>query len=312
VKELRRVLVVVDPTAASHPAVEKGAHLARLARAHLELVISDYSPEIAPRHFFDAETYDVAAARYRAPHVDKLEALASPLRAQGLTVDVDVQLETPLHIAILRKIRAVEPDIVVKDTHYHTVIRRTLLTNTDWHLIRECPVPLLLVRREPWSSEAPRVGAAVDPGHVRDEPAVLDHAILDAAERLKATCGAQTFAVHVFAALRGLRAGAAQNDEWGVGRGAFGKVVQELRAARQREFERLFEGRSFAPADRFFLDGDVIETLPLFVAEQNADILVLGAVARGRAYELFVGSTAERLLDRLPCDVLIVKAVAAA
>jgi universal stress protein E len=308
---LQRILVVVDPTAASHPAVEKGAHLARIAHAHLELVICDYSSEIAPSHFADAETYDVAAERYRAPHTDKLEALASPLRTLGLSVDVDVQLETPLHVAILRKIRATRPDIVVKDTHYHTVIRRTLLTNTDWHLIRECPVPLLLVRRESWTGGPLRVGAAVDPGHLRDEPAALDRAILDAVERLKTTCGAHTFAVHVFAALRGLRTGAAQNDECSFGRGALGKVVQELRAARHEQFERLLQGRAFAPAERFFLDGDVIETLPLFVAEQNADILALGAVARGRAYELFVGSTAERLLDRLPCDVLIVKATGA-
>jgi universal stress protein E len=35
--------------------------------------------------------------------------------------------------------------------------------------------------------------------------------------------------------------------------------------------------------------------------------MVMGAISRGRLERVFVGSTAERLLDRLPCDVLVVK-----
>jgi universal stress protein E len=34
---------------------------------------------------------------------------------------------------------------------------------------------------------------------------------------------------------------------------------------------------------------------------------VLGAIARGRLRERLIGSTAERVLDRLPCDTLVVK-----
>jgi universal stress protein E len=39
----------------------------------------------------------------------------------------------------------------------------------------------------------------------------------------------------------------------------------------------------------------------------EADIMVLGAIARRGLTRLFIGSTAEILLDRLPCDVLTVK-----
>ena len=34
----------------------------------------------------------------------------------------------------------------------------------------------------------------------------------------------------------------------------------------------------------------------------------MGAVARSRAFELLLGATAERLLERVACDVLIVNA----
>jgi universal stress protein E len=33
----------------------------------------------------------------------------------------------------------------------------------------------------------------------------------------------------------------------------------------------------------------------------------MGAISRSRLRELFIGSTAERILDRLHCDVLVVK-----
>jgi universal stress protein E len=53
--------------------------------------------------------------------------------------------------------------------------------------------------------------------------------------------------------------------------------------------------------------GSAVEVLPRLVERLRADVLVMGAVSRSRLQELFVGSTAERVLDRLGCDVLVVK-----
>ena len=78
------------------------------------------------------------------------------------------------------------PDLVVKDTHYHSVIRRTVFTNTDWNLIRTCPAPLLLAKPGEWRAP-PTLLAALDPGHLGDKPAALDHDILDAAQLLAGT-----------------------------------------------------------------------------------------------------------------------------
>ncbi|MGH8313881.1 MAG: universal stress protein, partial [Steroidobacterales bacterium] len=44
-----------------------------------------------------------------------------------------------------------------------------------------------------------------------------------------------------------------------------------------------------------------------YVAENEIDIMVLGAVARSSLQRVLIGSTAERLLDRLPCDILVIK-----
>ena len=44
------------------------------------------------------------------------------------------------------------------------------------------------------------------------------------------------------------------------------------------------------------------------IAERiGADVVVMGAVARNRWKRLLIGATAERTLEHLPCDLLIVK-----
>jgi universal stress protein E len=47
--------------------------------------------------------------------------------------------------------------------------------------------------------------------------------------------------------------------------------------------------------------------LPRVTESLAASLLVMGAVSRSRLQEIFLGSTAERVLDRIGCDVLVVK-----
>jgi hypothetical protein len=56
-------------------------------------------------------------------------------------------------------------------------LKQTLLTDTDWHLLRFCPKPLLLSKSRQWQ-DSPIVVAAVDPLHGSDPNAALDHEIM--------------------------------------------------------------------------------------------------------------------------------------
>ena len=54
-------------------------------------------------------------------------------------------------------------------------------------------------------------------------------------------------------------------------------------------------------------DGTAVEVLPRVAAELATDIAVMGAISRSQVQERLIGSTAERTLDRLSCDILVVK-----
>jgi len=55
------------------------------------------------------------------------------------------------------------------------------------------------------------------------------------------------------------------------------------------------------------LEGETRELLVGLTQKRKTDILVIGAVSRSAAKRLLVGSTAESVLDHVPCDILIVK-----
>jgi universal stress protein E len=62
------------------------------------------------------------------------------------------------------------------------------------------------------------------------------------------------------------------------------------------------------PAERVHLEqGAANEVLPRVAESLGAALVVMGAVSRSRLQEVFLGSTAERVLDRIGCDVLVVK-----
>jgi universal stress protein E len=53
--------------------------------------------------------------------------------------------------------------------------------------------------------------------------------------------------------------------------------------------------------------GDTRQMLVESTDQLQADALVMGAVSRSAFERFFVGSTAEAVLDKLSCDVLILK-----
>jgi universal stress protein E len=303
---IKTILVVVDPTVEESAAVAKAACIARATGARLELYICDFSPELDAARYFDPATLAVAVEPVAARHQLHLDRLAAPLRAAGHEVAVSVGFENPLHEGIVRQVSRLQPDLVVKDTHYHGVLRRSLFTNTDWYLIRDCPVPLLLTKQFAWH-EPIRIAAAVDPNHPGDVGALLDHDIIDRAADLATALGATPSIVHVFSTLHLITIDPGMAGAPGAPLPLDPGVVEALRTLHQAQLEGLAQQHRIAARNTWLVEGIVVYALPDFVAEHGIDVVALGAIARSRLRERVIGSTAERVLDRLPSDLLIVR-----
>jgi len=303
---IQQILAIIDPTTRAQPCVNKAARLAEALHAELELFICDTLSELRATRFTAAQVYEMALEERRAQHKGQLEVLAAPLRQKGLKVSTDVAFEDSLHEGIVQKVRAVGADLVFKDTHYHGPIRRALFTNTDWHLIRECPAPLLLTKPAVWRALV-RFAAAVDPGHVDDKPASLDRELLATTEQLASALHGEARAVHVFNPLPLLASMAPVGAATGGASFADGELLVKMREAHERDFDALIAAYPAFAGRADVIDGAPPTVLPDYVLDKETDVVVMGAVARRALRRLMLGSTAERLLDRLPCDILVMK-----
>jgi universal stress protein E len=305
-KRLDRILAVLDPTATRQPALARAATLARRAGSVLELFICDFDPSLTGQPFFDTDRLRRLREGFVSERLVYLEEAARDLRAGGLEVETHVRWDNPVYRGIVRRVEESSPDLVVKDTHHHTALRRTLYTHTDWNLIRTCPVPLLLAKDGDWPG-VPQVLAALDPGHHGDKPAALDHDILDWAQRFAALLGGEVHAVHAFFPAALVAASTAMGGPPLVSGGTVADIVEGERRRIGEMLGGIVAAHALAPERVRLEQGAASEVLPRVADELPASLMIMGAVSRSRLQEVFLGSTAERVLDRAACDLLVVK-----
>ncbi|MFO1467797.1 MAG: universal stress protein [Steroidobacteraceae bacterium] len=302
---IKSVLVFIDPRVGEHPAIAKAARIAAGFRARLVLSIVEPSSAACASNFLDAATCRLAQDRLILPHRGRLETLAEPLRDAGLTVDTEVVLETPLAAAMLAQIKALRPSLVVMDTHPHSLLRRAFLSHLDWFLLRESPAPLLLAKPRAWGPGPLHIAGAVDPGHPDDKPWSLDHEILGTLEYLSTGFPCELSVVNAFCSLEEFaELGTGGSPEYAA------SVVTPVAAARRQQADalrQLLAGHQLERERVHLVEGSPVEALPSFVSHHRIDLLVMGVISRGRLFEHFIGSTAERMLDEIECDVLALK-----
>jgi universal stress protein E len=174
-------------------------------------------------------------------------------------------------------------------------------------LIRGCTSPLLLVKPTHWSS-AIRTLAAVDPGHAADKPAALDHEICEWGVTLANALQGEAHAVHMyFPSALLIASAAATGVPVAVATGVEQQMIEDERQSRLKLVQDITKIHNLAPERTRLMLGSAVDLLSEEAERVRADVVVMGAVSRSRLQRVFVGNTAERVLDHLPCDVLVVK-----
>ncbi len=301
---IKQIMSVVDPTAENQPALEKAAWLAEKTGAKLELFICYYNEYLSGDRLFDSPSLEKARAEILNGQEQHLAKLAEPLTARGIEVTTTAVWDHPLYEGIVRHAAATGADIVCKDTHHHSAVSRALLTNTDWNLIRACAAPLWLVKPRPLADN-PVFIASIDPLNEHDKPAALDDEILLRAKAIAEAGDGEVRAFHSYDP-RIAVATATANAYIPVSL-PFDEIEKQMREQHEQRFNEVTTFHDIDPSKAHLMSGLTHEELPALAEETNADVVVMGAVSRNRWKRLFIGATAERTLEHLPCDLLIVK-----
>jgi universal stress protein E len=291
---IKHILVVVDPSAgARQAAVDKAAHLARPFGASIELLICDVESAR------DDNVFVRTVHPSNTELLDLLDGLAAPLLEQGLRVSKRLIYGKSLHGSLLDYIRESAANLVIKDTHHHSFVRRTFLTNTDWYLAHDSTVPLMLTKNKEWR-RPPVVMAAVDPKTKGGE----DGSILNCAASLAARLDGHLHVIHAFvpaAFAAALATGTLCKSR------DYTDAVQVENSYRYRQIQHLVSVYGVAPRHLHVEMGTPKDCLTSRVAQHDVDVVVIGASPHGRWHRMLIGSTGSEILESLPCDILIAR-----
>lgn len=298
-----RILVVVDPTRDDEQAcVSRGAWLAKKLDVGLDLLICDYEQMMSGgNRFFDTPALGELREHIIHSNRERLDKIAKPLVADGLDVVVSSVWDAPLDEGIIRHVMRTEPKIVVKETHYHTKLKRALMHNTDWNLVRWCPEPLWLAKPQAWPENATII-ASVDPTHADDKHAHLDDQILNPASLLAEKLGCDLHAFHSFVPPSAAMVTPMETQTF-----SMAGIDENMRASQEESVKKLLDGYEVDEKNVHIMTGAPHHLLPDLADDISAGLVVMGAIARNALQRVFVGSTSERVLDKLPCDLLVVK-----
>ncbi len=303
-QNISKIVTVIDPTAESQPALDRAAWLAKRTGAELELLICYYNEYLSGDRLFDSPSLEKARAEVIDSHAQELEKLAEPYRKDDIVVSSAAVWDHPLHEGIVRHAVESGADIVFKDTHHHSAIARALLTNTDWNLIRTCPVPLWLVKPGD-IAEQPTFVASIDPMNEHDKPAALDDEILQTGKLLASSVSGKLHAFHCYDP-RIAVATATANAYIPVSL-PFDEIEQQMHDEHEQRFNEITGFHGIDRDNTHLVPGMTHEELPDQANALKADVVIMGAVSRNRWKRLFIGATAERTLEFVPCDMLIIK-----
>jgi universal stress protein E len=301
----RNILCVLEFDNYPEQVMDRAIWIAKSRNCDLRLLVCDpVTDRLGESFIYLLESQDIAES-INESRDEAIKSLAAKAEATGLSVDVNLSTERNVADVVRREADACEPHYVVKGTHYHSPSERPPLSHADWDLIRDLDYPLWIVKPGAWQ-DPPVIVAAVDPVHAHDKPAHLDNRIIERAQSIAETHGGSLLVVHTYQSLDEL----ASRATWAVKPKKL--PVEDLNRKIHDEHDRalriLGETRGLPEDTLHLIPGRAHEVLPAFARQHGASLVVMGALARSKLKQRIVGSTAARVLDHMPCDVLVAHA----
>jgi universal stress protein E len=300
----QNILVVIDPSTDEQKALKRAIDLASKinhnradkTKVSAFLSIFDFSYEMTT--ILSSEERDVMR---QSVIKDKELWLESIIHELNPNIEIDCQViwhNRPFE-AIIEQVINQGYDLVIKGTHQHDKFKSVVFTPTDWHVLRKCPCPVLLVKEHEWPNNG-NIIAAVNVGSDEAEHHSLNVKITEEAKQLAQLIQANVHLVNSFP-------------------GTPVNIAIEIPEFNSTEYNdtmlKHHEQAMITHANRFdisVVNTHVKEGLPETVIEQVADnldaeLVILGTIGRTGISAALIGNTAEHVIDQLNCDVLALK-----
>ena len=294
---IKRIIAVIDPTKDDQNALARSIDLAKKSGASITafMTVYDFSYEMTTML-----SGDEREAMRQAVLKDRelwLKELISPY--QNINIDTQVIWHNRPYEAIINTVINDKYDLVIKGTHQHGTLKAVIFTPTDWHILRKCPCPVLLVKDHEWPANG-NIIAALNVGSDEDEHQSLNKKITEEAQCLADLIGSNVHLVNSFP-------GTPVNIAIEIPEFNASEYNSTMLNHHQKAMNTHAEQFGIPTENTHVIEGlpqDVIETI---ANDLDAELVVLGTIGRTGLSATFIGNTAEHVIDKLNCDVLALK-----
>ena len=309
-KRFKSILCVVNTNIQDTVAMEHAVKLADRNQASLTVV--EVIDEIPPNTTLFERTMSSIdlQAELIAVHQNRLQELVLPW---GQKTEIKTKVLTGiLFLEVIYEVLRNQHDLVFKTAESGVLLDR-VFGSDDMHLLRKCPSPVWLFK--PGSPKAYQtILAAVDvdvdyPQEELNTRYLLIQQILDMASSLALSESAELHIVHSWRAkYEGAMSGAFMARPKHEVASYVKSVKQQHALNMNGNIDRL--GKDILEClnpEKHLVRGDPCKEIPAFAMEIQADLVVMGTVARTGISGFVIGNTAETILSQLDCSVLAIK-----
>ncbi|ATC95030.1 universal stress protein UspE [Pseudoalteromonas tunicata] len=295
---IKKILAVLDPSKEQQKGLLRSFELARKSGASITAFLSVYDFSYEMTTMLSLEERDLMRSAVIKSREDWIKSLIGPY-LNDLNIDLKVVWHNRPFEAVIQTVLSDGYDMVIKGTHQHDTLKSVLFTPTDWHLIRKCPCPVLLVKEHDWQKQG-SILAAVHSSCEDKEHQGLNHKIIKDAQFIAQLVQAD---VHLVNSYAGTPINIAiEIPEFNVAE--FNTSVKNHHLKCTAELAEQF---SVAPTHCHVKEGLPEDVIPVVANELDVELVVIGTVGRTGLSAALMGNTAEHVIDGLNCDVLALK-----
>jgi nucleotide-binding universal stress UspA family protein len=308
--QIARVLYLSEPESEQAEAIRQAAAFARLNQA--ELTVLEVLPEVRAQfnplpHELDINQLETAL------HSQRLQALSALIDELQLGMNVSVEVKNGKRfVETIRTVMAGEYDFLIKLAENPPWLER-LFGSDDMHLLRKCPCPLWIIKPGEQTPQSKVLLAldfdTTDPGSALNP---LNQSLLQLSADMVRDKAKQLHILHCWQAPDEmmLKAWGNLNDQQAQ------RYTKLEKTAHQQSMQRIADyiNPQLGESDQesryaFFhlIEGLAQKLIPTQARSIGADLLVMGSVARTGIRGVFIGNTAEMVLEQVTCSVLVIK-----
>ncbi|MGM0571035.1 universal stress protein [Marinobacter sp.] len=289
---MKKLLIVMDPEHKHQMALSRGIELARATGASLEVVA--FAHEYLEAISDETETQEAARKAVTDQRQRWLEQVLALCACDDLEIESTTVWTKRIHEWLIRRCARAPVDAVIKTGNRSETF---LYTPTDWHLIRECPAPVMLVAENKWNRARP-ILAAVDLGSDKPAKKALNHRIIAQARQLADALETDLQLVHA------LHTSVILADMDLVDTEARDR---KRKAALKPQVEHLCHTWHLKPEHVHIVSGPAQKVIPSVANRIKADMVVIGTSGKTGLAAMVIGNTAEKVLTHLRTDLLAIK-----